>query len=259
MMLDATQRYQEPLTEERLFGWHASLFPTGRSGMQRITVGAWRDDRSGTMQVVAGPIGKERVPFEAPAAARLPAEMATFLDWFNGPVTADLVLRAAQAHLWFATIHPFADGNGRIARAVADMALSRSEHSAQRFYSMSAQIRKERKTYYEILESAQKGDRDITHWLQWFLARLNRAFDGAGDILASVLEKERFWKRHAESALNDRQRDMLNRLLDGFQGKLTSSRWATLEKCSQDTAARDIANLIERAILKKDAAGGRST
>jgi Fic family protein len=259
MMLDATQKYDQPLTDERLFGWHAALFPTGRSGMRRITVGAWRDDATGPMQVVSGPDGREFVHYEAPAAAKLDAEMKAFLDWFNEQGDPDPVLKGAIAHLWFVTIHPFDDGNGRIARAIADMQLARSEKSPQRFYSMSAQIRQERKAYYEILEHTQKGDLDITGWLQWFLACLDRAFDGAEEILATVLKKAEFWKKHAGQALNERQRDMLNRLLDGFEGKLTSSKWATIEKCSPDTALRDITELLDRGILQKDEAGGRST
>jgi Fic family protein len=259
MMLDATQKYDQPLTDERLFGWHAALFPTGRSGMQRITVGAWRDDESGPMQVVSGAIGRERVHYEAPRATRLEQEMKAFLTWFEGEKTTDPVIEAAVAHLWFVTIHPFDDGNGRIARAIADRQLARSEKSPQRFYSMSAQIRQERKAYYDILEATQKGDLDITQWLEWFLLCLGRAFDGAENILASVLRKARFWEKQAGVAFNDRQRDMLNRLLDGFEGSLTSSKWATIEKCSPDTALRDITDLVDRGILQKDEAGGRST
>ncbi len=259
MMLDATQKYDQPLTEERLFGWHAALFPTGRGGTKRITVGAWRDDRSGPMQVVSGPLGRERVHYEAPNAARVAQEMKAFLTWFEGGNGIDPVLKAALAHLWFVTIHPFDDGNGRIARAIADMQLARSEKSAQRFYSMSAQIRAERNAYYEMLEATQKGDLDITPWLEWFLACLGRAFEGAEGILASVLRKARFWERHASAAFNERQRDMLNRLLDGFEGKLTSSKWAAMEKCSPDTALRDITDLVARRILQKDKSGGRST
>ena len=259
MMLDATQRYNRPLTRQRLFDWHAALFPTGRSGMSRINVGAWRDDIKGPMQVVSGPIGKERVHYEAPIAARLGGEMKRFLDWFDTESPIDLVLRAGVAHLWFVTIHPFDDGNGRIARAIADMVLARSEHSSQRFYSMSAQIRQERKRYYEILEMTQKGDLDITRWLEWFLACLGRAFDRAETVLATVLGKARFWDRFSGIVFNERQRDMMNRLLNGFEGKLTSSKWAKLEKCSQDTALRDIEDLVKKEILKKDAAGGRST
>ena len=259
MMLDATQKYDEPLTEERLFGWHAALFPTGRNGMHKITVGAWRDDSSGLMQVVSGAIGKERVHYEAPPAAKLPGEMKSFLDWFETTDDTDPVLRAAIAHLWFVTIHPFEDGNGRIARAIADMALARSDRSPQRFYSMSAQIRQERNAYYDMLETTQKGDLDITPWLEWFLACLNRALDGAENTLADVFRKAEFWKKHAGAAFNDRQRDILNRLLDGFEGKLTTSKYATIEKTSPDTALRDITDLVERGILAKDEGGGRST
>lgn len=259
MMLDATEKYGEPLTEERLFGWHAAMFPNGRSGMKRIKVGGWRDDKSGPMQVVSGPIGRERVHYEAPPASRLAAEMKAFLDWFNGEAAIDPVLKAAVAHLWFVTVHPFDDGNGRIARAIADMALARSEGTAQRFYSMSAQIRQERNAYYDILESTQKGDLDITSWLEWFLGCLDRAFDGAEATLANVFRKARFWEKHAGAAFNDRQRDILNRLLNGFEGKLTTSKWAQIEKCSQDTALRDIDDLVQRGILRKDPAGGRST
>jgi Fic family protein len=259
MILDATENYATPLTDERLFGWHAALFPTGRSGMSKITVGAWRKDQSGPMQVVSGPIGRERVHYQAAAAGRLEKEMHTFLEWFNGDAPIDPVLKAAVAHLWFVTIHPFDDGNGRIARAIADQALARSEDCAQRFYSMSAQIRKERTAYYDILESTQKADLDITPWLEWFLACLDRAFDGAETILGAVLQKARFWEKHAGEGFNDRQRMIINRLLDGFEGKLTSSKWATLAKCSQDTALRDIDDLVAREVLTKDAAGGRST
>jgi Fic family protein len=259
MTLDATQNYQRVLTDERLFGWHASLFPTGRSGMHRITVGAWRDDKSGPMQVISGPVGGARVHYEAPKAARVAADMTAFLEWFNGEEDIDPVLKAGIAHLWFVTIHPFEDGNGRMARVIADMQLARSEQSPQRFYSMSAQIRQERNAYYEILEATQKGDLDITAWLMWFLECLSRAFDGAEGILAGVLKKARFWEKHAGNAFNERQRDMLNRLLDDFEGKLTSSKWAKVEKCSPDTALRDISDLLERGILIKDEAGGRST
>ncbi len=259
MMLDATQQYEKPLTKERLLGWHAALFPTGRSGMSRIMVGAWRDDRSGPMQVVSGPIGRERVHYQAPAAPRLDKEMEAFLDWFNAEASIDPVLKAGIAHLWFVTIHPFDDGNGRIARAIADMALARSEQSPQRFYSMSAQIRQERNVYYEMLEATQKADLDITSWLQWFLGCLDRAFDEAESVLANVLRKARFWEKHGSASINDRQRDMINRLLNGFEGNLTSSKWATIEKCSQDTALRDIDDLMERGILVKEEAGGRST
>jgi Fic family protein len=259
MMLDATQHYSAPLTAERLFGWHASLFLTGYSGMSKITVAQWRDDSKGPMQVVSGPIGRERVHFEAPAAKHLEKEMKAFLKWFNETDETDLVLRTGLAHLWFVTVHPFDDGNGRIARAIADMSLSRSEQSAQRFYSMSAQIRTERKTYYEMLEQTQIGSLDVTPWLEWFLGCLDRAFDGTEETLGSVLQKARFWKVHGTAQLNDRQRLILNKVLDGFEGKLTSSKWAKVAKCSQDTALRDILDLVNQGILVKDAAGGRST
>lgn len=260
MMLDATQKFTEPLTVERLFGWHASLFPTGRSGMIKIKVGAWRDDTIGPMRVVSGPIGRERVHYEAPAAGRLDPEMKGFLDWFNQVEDrAALVLKAGVAHLWFVTIHPFDDGNGRIARTITDLTLARSEKSAQRFYSMSAQIREERKAYYDILEATQKGGLDITPWLEWFLGCLERAFNGAEKILATVMSKARFWEMHGDQSFNTRQRFVINRLLNGFEGKLTSSKWAKLAKCSQDTALRDIEDLVARAILVKDPARGRST
>jgi Fic family protein len=259
MMLDATGKYKDPLTADRLFGWHAALFPTGRSGMNKITVGAWRTEESGPMQVVSGPIGRERVHYEAPKATLLSDEMNAFISWFNGTQDIDPVLKAAVAHLWFVTTHPFEDGNGRIARAMADMALARSEGSSQRFYSMSAQVQQERNAYYDILEATQKGELDITAWLEWFLDCLDRAFDRADAILASVLRKARFWKKHAGQAFNDRQRAMIDRLFNGFEGKLTSSKWAQLTKSSQDTALRDIDDLVAKGVLSKDTAGGRST
>ncbi len=259
MMLDATQHYAKPLTKERLFGWHAALFPTGRSGMNRIMVGAWREDQTGPMQVVSGPIGRERVHYQAPAADRLETEMQAFLTWFEREASLDPVLKAALAHLWFVTIHPFDDGNGRIARAIADMALARSERSTQRFYSMSAQIRVERNAYYDMLEATQKGDLDVTSWLEWFLACLDRAFDRAENTLATVMTKARFWERHGGTTFNERQRGIINRLVNGFEGKLTTSKWSALAKCSQDTALRDIDDLIKRGILTKDSGGGRST
>jgi|SRR5271157_2157674 len=256
MMLDATGRYDQPLTVERLFSWHASLFPNGRSGMRRIKAGAWRD---GPMEVISGPAGKEHVHFEAPSAARLDGEMRAFLDWFNTNAGMDPVLKAALAHLWFVTIHPFDDGNGRIARAIADMALARSEGSPQRFYSMSAQIRQERAAYYDILERTQNGTLEITPWMEWFLGCLGRAVDGAQTVLDAVLAKARFWDAVADAGINGRQRLVLNRLLDGFEGKLTTSKYAKLTKCSQDTALRDILPLVERAILVRNQEGGRST
>jgi len=259
MILDATRCYVQPLTAERLYSWHASLFPAGRSGMTRIRVGAWRDDSTGPMQVVSGPIGQEQLHFEAPTAARLNGEMQAFLDWFNAAADIDPVLKAGLAHLWFVTIHPFDDGNGRIGRAIADMALARSENSPQRFYSMSAQIRQERSAYYDKLEDTQKGTMDITPWMDWFLGCLGRAIDGAQTTLGSVMAKARFWEHVQGVPVNDRQRLILNRLLDGFEGKFTTSKYAKLAKCSQDTALRDILPLVERGILVRNPEGGRST
>jgi Fic family protein len=259
MMLDATQHYDAPLTAERLFGWHASLFPTGRSGMHHIRVGAWRDDRTSPMQVVSGPVGRERVHFEAPVARRLDGEMRQFLEWFNGDAAPEPVLKAALAHLWFVTIHPFDDGNGRIARAIADMSLARSERSSQRFYSMSAQIREQRAEYYRILEQTQHGTLDVTAWMEWFLDCLTRAIDGARQALATVLERTRFWEKLRDVPLNERQRLVIVKLLDGFEGNLTTSKWAALTKSSQDTALRDIQQLVDRGILVRNPAGGRSS
>lgn len=259
MMLDATQRYDQPLTQDRLFAWHAALFPTGRSGMNKIIVGDWRDDSSGPMQVVSGPISREKVHYEAPTADRVGQEMTAFIEWLDAKHEIDPVIIAAIAHLWFVTIHPFEDGNGRIARAIADLALARSEQSAQRFYSMSSQIRAERNRYYDLLEATQKGDLDITPWLQWFLECLDRAFDKADDTLSAVMDKARYWDAIKDQPLNERQQRVLNRLLDGFEGKLTSSKWAKLTKSSQDTASRDIDDLIRKGILVRGAAGGRST
>ncbi len=259
MMLDATRHYDRPLTAERLFAWHASLFPTGRRGMSAIKIGGWRDDQTGPMQVVSGPMGKERVHFEAPKAGLLDREMKSFLGWFEGDKPIDQVLAAGLVHLWFVTIHPFDDGNGRIARAIADMALARSEHSPQRFYSMSAQIRQERNDYYDILERTQKGTMDVTPWMEWFLGCLGRAIDGAQVTLGTVLEKARFWDRIKNVQLNDRQRTVINRLLDGFEGKLNTTKYAALAKCSQDTAHRDILALIDQGVLVRSQEGGRST
>jgi len=259
MMLDATHDYAAPITKERLFGWHAALFPTGRSGMTRITVGDWRTEESGPMQVLSGPFGREKIHFEAPEANRLDSEMTRFLEWFERDDGTDPVITAAIAHFWFVTIHPFEDGNGRIARAIADLALARSEKTAQRFYSMSAQIRSERGAYYDTLERAQKGGMDITDWIVWFLSCLGRAFTEADGIIGNVLRKARFWESVSAHPLNDRQRKVLNRLLDGFEGNLTSSKWAALTKSSQDTAGRDIHDLLNRRILVKNPGGGRST
>ncbi|MBL8265427.1 Fic family protein [Steroidobacter sp.] len=259
MMLDATGNYTKPLTDTRLFAWHKALFPTARSAMRDILVGKWRDDRDGPMQVVSGPIGRQKVHYQAPPAKRVGAEIKKFLAWFNKPGDMDPLLVASLAHLWFVTIHPFDDGNGRVARAVADMALARSEGSSQRFYSMSAQIRHERNDYYRMLERTQKGELDVTAWHEWFLGCLLRAMEGSQGMLGGVLDKARFWERFAKEPMHDRQIKVLNRLLDGFEGKLTTSKWAALTKCSQDTAYRDILDLVAKGALKKDLGGGRST
>ena len=259
MMLDATQHHHQELTAERLFGWHAALFPTGRSGMRRIAVGAWRPVETEPMQVVSGPVGRETVHFEAPAADRLEAEMVRFLDWFNSPPSIDPVLKAAVAHFWFVTIHPFEDGNGRIARAIADMALARADGSRERYYSMSSQIEAERKAYYEHLEQQQRGDLDITAWLRWFLECLDRAIGSAEDTLAAVLYKARLWEKANHRPVNERQRVVLNRMLNGFQGHMNTSKYARLAKCSTDTALRDIRDLLDRGILIQNPGGGRST
>lgn len=259
MMLDATQSFEKPLSEERLYGWQAALFPTGRSGLSKITVGAWRTGENGPMQVISGAYGKEKVHFEAPEASRLPNEMAAFLDWFNAANNLDPVLKSAIAHLWFVTVHPFEDGNGRVARAIADMQLARADKTAQRFYSMSAQIRLERNDYYNILEQTQKGSLDITEWLTWFLTCLGRSFDQVEDTLQQVHRKTKFWDVIGHLELNNRQHTMLNKLLDGFEGKLNTSKWAKMTKCSTDTALRDIQDLMAKGILVKEDAGGRST
>ncbi len=260
MMLDATQHFEAPLTQERLFGWHAALFPTGRSGMHKIVVSGWRDNaKSDPMRVVSGPMGRETVHFQAPDADVLQDEMSHFFKWFNTKTSMDPVIKAAIAHLWFVTIHPFDDGNGRIARAIADMQLARSDNSSSRFYSMSAQIRIERNAYYDILESTQKDTLDITAWLEWFLGCLDRALSATDEILASVMQKARFWELHKDTSLNERQRLMIQKLLNGFVGKLTSSKWATMTKSSSDTAVRDINDLVKKDVLVKDEGGGRST
>ncbi len=259
MMLDATQRYELPLTKERLFGWHSALFPTGWSNMFKITVADWRKDLKGSMQVVSGPIGREKVHFEAPVAERIDTEMKKLLDWIENETDVDPVLKAAISHLWFVTIHPFEDGNGRITRAITEMILARSDKSVKRFYSMSAQIRVERKLYYEVLERTQKGNSDITEWILWFLECLQGAISSTYGILQKVLDKAEFWKLHASTILNERQQKMINKILDGFEGKLTTTKWGKICKCSQDTALRDIQDLIKKDILQKEASGGRST
>jgi len=259
MVLDATANSQAPVTRERLFGWHAALFPTGYSGLSKLQVGGWRDDAGGPMQVVSGRIGRERVHFEAPPAQRLEVEMGRFLDWVNGPPREPALIRAGLGHLWFVTLHPFDDGNGRIARAIGDLLLARADGSPQRFYSLSAQIQRERQAYYDMLEQTQKGSLDVTAWLLWFMAALQRAVDQAQLTLDAVLHKARCWQRWAGLTLNERQIKLLNRLLDGFDGKLTSSKWAAIAKCSPDTALRDINDLLARGVLRKTLGGGRST
>jgi len=260
MMLDATQRHNEMLTAQRLFNWHTSLFPTGKSGVFPIVVGKWRDNLdSDPMQVVSGPLGREKVHFEAPSSDCLETEMDLFLAWINNESDLDAVLKAAIAHLWFVTIHPFDDGNGRIARAITDMLLARADKSNHRFYSMSAEIRNQRKQYYQMLEETQKGDLDITEWLLWFLDCLESAFDATSEMLKSTVDKAKFWERHARTPFNERQSKMVNKLFDGFIGKLTSSKWAKMCKCSQDTAGRDINDLLKKQVLVKTEGGGRST
>ena len=259
MTLDATRNHRTPLTAERLFDWHAALFPTGRSGMTRITVAAWRTDAEGPMQVVSGPMGKERVHFQAPGAGRLDKEMEAFLAWFASPPSIDPVLKAALAHLWFVTIHPFDDGNGRIARAITDMALSQSDGSENRFYSMSASIEQERKEYHIQLESAQRGSLDVTAWFAWFLGCLDRAIDDADRMLGSVLTKAQLWQRINLDPVNARQRQIINRMLDDFKGYMTTPKYAKLAKCSTDTALRDIRILMDRGILIKNPGSGKRT
>jgi len=259
LMLDATKKYDQELTKERLFSWHASLFPAGQSGMYKIITGNWRDDSTGPMQVVSGALGKEKVHYQAPPAAQLENEMRIFFDWFNLDQEVDLVLKAAIAHLWFVTLHPFEDGNGRISRAVSDMLLARSDEQSYRFYSMSTQIRKERNSYYDILEKTQKGSLDITGWLEWFLNCLLHSIESSEKLLEKVIYKHDFWLINSKVTINERQRKVLNMLMDDFEGVLNTTKWAKIGKCSQDTALRDIQDLIEKGILVKTEQGGRST
>lgn len=259
MVLDATLNCCAVVTQERLFAWHAALFPTGYSGLARITVAGWRDDAKGPMQVVSGPIGRQRVHFEAPPATRLGKETRRFLDWLNGVTLEPPLIKAGLGHLWLVTLHPFDDGNGRIARAVGDLLLARADGSPQRFYSLSAQIQRERKAYYEVLERTQKGSLDVTEWLIWFLTALKGALDEAQRTLDSVLAKAQFWQRFAQTPMNARQVKLLNRLFDGFEGRLTTSKWAAIAKCSTDTALRDINELLQAGALKRSVASGRST
>jgi len=259
LMLDATKNYDKELTKERLFSWHAALFPTGQSGMYKIITGGWRDDSTGPMQVVSGALGKEKIHYQAPPAAQLENEMRIFIDWFNLEQENDLVLKSAIAHLWFVTLHPFEDGNGRMARALSDMLLARSDEQSYRFYSMSTQIQKERNSYYEILEKTQQGDLDITNWLEWYLNCLLHAIENSEKILEKIMIKHSFWAENSQVTLNERQRKILNMLMDDFEGVLNTSKWAKIGKCSQDTALRDIQDLMKKGILVKSRQGGRST
>lgn len=259
MVLDATVHHDQPVTSERLFGWHAGLFPTGYSGINRVRIGGWRTDANGPMEVVSGPYGRQRVHFEAPPASALELETKQFLEWFNRDAEDSPIIKAGLAHLWFVTVHPFDDGNGRIARALGDLWLARADHRSQRFYSLSAQIQRDRNAYYIILERTQKGTLDVTEWLLWFLGALQRAITHANGTVDAVLTKSRFWRQLQQSAMNERQRAMLNRLLDGFNGKLTTRKWSIITKCSQDTALRDINELIELGALRRSQSAGRST
>lgn len=259
IMIDATTNYDKPLCKDRLYDWHAALFPTGRSGMSRIVVGGWRNSESGVMQVISGAFGKEKIHFEAPSFERISSEMDRFIAWFNDEHELDLVLKSAIAHLWFVTIHPFADGNGRICRALSDMLLARSEGCTRRFYSMSSRLQHDRKKYYDILEKTQKSSLDISGWILWYLATLESAIINSDAMLNKILSKAQFWYKHYNTGFNDRQKKMLNRLFDGFEGKLTSSKWAKICQCSQDTAGRDIVDLLKKNILQKSGSSGRST
>ena len=259
MMFDATQNFKNPLSDERLFGWHSSLFPTGRSGIYKIKVGNWRDDSKGPMQVVSGVLGKEKVHYQAPTADKLLKEMGQFIEWFNTDENIDPVIKAGVAHLWFVTLHPFEDGNGRIARALTDLLLSRADGISQRYYSMSSQIRIERNDYYKILEKSQKGKLDITEWLVWFLKCLKNSLKNSNQILSKVINKHNFWNKNGTKIQNQRQKLLLNKLLDGFDGKLNSSKWGKIAKCSKDTALRDIQDLIKKGILIQEKGGGRNT
>ena len=259
LMLDATKNFDKELSKDRLFSWHASLFPTGQSGMYKIITGKWRDDSKGPMQVVSGALGREKIHFQAPPATQLENGMQIFFDWFNLEQNTDLVLKAAIAHLWFVTLHPFEDGNGRIARAISELLLARSDEQSYRFYSMSTQIRKERNAYYDLLEKTQKGSLDITNWLEWFLNCLLRAIENSEKLLEKIIYKHSFWLKHSKVTINDRQRKMLNMLLDDFEGVLNTTKWAKIVKCSPDTALRDIQDLMEKGIMAKSERGGRST
>ena len=259
MVLEATQHHRVNLTQERLFAWHAALFPTGYSGLSKILVGTWRNDALGPMQVVSGPISRQKVHFEAPPAAHLPQEVEQFLIWFNLNQQDDPIIKAGLAHLWFVTLHPFDDGNGRIARAIGDMALARADGASQRFYSLTAQIGRDRKNYYDLLEQTQKGTLEVTQWLTWFLSSMLSAIQAAEVGLSNTLVKTNFWQHWSGTPMNERQIKLLNKMLDGFEGKLTSSKWAIIAKCSPDTALRDISDLLDNGVLVKSESGGRST
>ena len=259
LMVDATRNFDKELNKERLISWHAALFPTGQSGIYKIITGNWRDDSTGPMQVVSGALGKEKVHYQAPPATQLENEMRIFFDWFNLEQKTDLVLKSAIAHLWFVTLHPFEDGNGRISRALSDMLLARSDEQSYRFYSMSSQIRKERNAYYDILEKTQKSGLDITKWLEWFLNCLLHTIENSEKLLEKIIYKHSFWLKQSRVSINDRQRKILNMLMDDFEGVLNTTKWAKIGKCSQDTALRDIQDLIEKGIMVKSEQGGRST
>ena len=259
MMLDATQRFKEPLTKDRMFGWHAALFPTGRSGMYKITVGDWRKDEQGPMQVVSGAMGKEKVHYTAPESMKLEEEMQRFIDWFNSDEKMEPVIKSAIAHLWFVSIHPFDDGNGRIARAIGDSQLARADRTSQRFYSMSAQIMESKKGYYDVLESTQKGSLDISQWLVWYFERLTEALKATDKTLSKIVIKAKFWELHKNTKFNERQIEMINKLQGNFVGKLHSSKWAKMMKVHRDTARRDIQDLIDKGVLSESGEGGRST
>lgn len=258
VMIDATQNYMQPLTAERFFNWHAALFPTGRSGVYKITVADWRQGAE-PMQVISGAMGKEKIHYQAPDSDHVPYQMKLFLEWVNGNQKIDPVLKAAIAHLWFVTIHPFDDGNGRISRTITDLFLARADEMPHRFYSMSAEIRKQRKRYYEMLEKTQKGSLDITNWLEWFLDCLEAALLDTEKSISTILQKAAFWDKYRLVSMNERQIKMVNLFWDGFDGKLTSSKWAKITKCSPDTALRDIQDLITKGVFRKTDEGGRST
>ena len=258
VMIDATQNYMQPLTAERFFNWHAALFPTGRSGVYKITVADWRQGAE-PMQVISGAMGKEKIHYQAPDSDHVPYQMKLFLEWVNGNQKIDPVLKAAIAHLWFVTIHPFDDGNGRISRTITDLFLARADEMPHRFYSMSAEIRKQRKGYYEMLEKTQKGSLDITNWLEWFLDCLEAALLDTEKSISTILQKAAFWDKYRLVSMNERQIKMVNLFWDGFDGKLTSSKWAKITKCSPDTALRDVQDLITKGVFRKTDEGGRST